>query len=93
MNGQGFQSKAAYMLAGGALVMAGYLIGAGQGAAEAQEPKDEARQVEAAGCTIGVSIPNGGGALVKGADGNAYVVDQRGLYVRASQAGKPLPLE
>ena len=41
---------------------------------------------------IGVSIPSGGAALVKGKDGNAYVVDTRGMFVRASQSGKPLPL-
>ncbi len=41
---------------------------------------------------IGVSIPNGGAALVKGKDGNAYIVDGRGMFVRASQSGKPLPL-
>ena len=41
---------------------------------------------------VGVTIPSGGAALVKGKDGNAYIVDSKGMFVRASQSGKPLPL-
>lgn len=45
------------------------------------------------GGAIGVSIPNGGAAVVKGSDGNAYLISQRGVFTRVSQAGKNLPLD
>ena len=43
-------------------------------------------------CAFADRIGIGGAALVKGRDGYAYVVDSRGLYVRAAQSGKPLAL-
>ena len=94
-------SRAATLLIGGLLVLAGYLLGVSQRPAWSQDrPAENAANDDAPAAAptavigaIGVSIPPSGAALVRGADGNAYVVDSRGLFVRASQSGKPLPLK
>ena len=88
------QSKIGLILAGGALMMAGYFAGQSQPhalAADGDQPPKVDTDTGLSGA-LGVPIPNGGAALVKGRDGNAYVVDSRGVFVRASQTGKPLPL-
>ena len=62
-------SKVAHLLAGGALVLAGYLMGGGQARPEAQA---------AGGVGIdngwGIAVDSGGWVLAKGADGIAYKV-------------------
>lgn len=87
-------SRIGMFLAGGALAAASFLMGQSQSpTAHAQADGDA--KVEAAdgsGIAFGVTIPNGGAALVKGKDGYAYIVDTRGVFVRAAQSGKGLVL-
>ncbi|MEX2216094.1 MAG: hypothetical protein WD768_18425 [Phycisphaeraceae bacterium] len=94
------RSGASMLLAAGALLLAGYWLGASQPAstvvaqdtaAAAGDAKDAA-EAAFSSVPMGVSIPNGGAAVVKGRDGYAYIVDSRGIWVRAAQSGKPLPL-
>lgn len=84
-------NKAMTLLAAGALVLVGYFLGSMNGTqAHAQNAAAEPRITSGA---LGVSIPSGGAAVLKGSDGNAYIVSQRGLYTKVSQAGKDLPLD
>ncbi len=96
-----FQSKASLIIAAAALLLAGFWAGAArhsnsaiaQEAAAAQATDAKAEAVGTASSTpLGVSIPNGGAALIKGRDGYAYVVNSQGIWVRAAQSGKPLAL-
>ena len=86
-----FETKIMAMFAGAALLMAGYFIGSGQQAqvAHAQQANQAADNRGA----IGVSIPNGGAAVVRGKDGFAYVVKDNGMFIRASKSGKHLELD
>jgi hypothetical protein len=88
------QSKAMMMFAGGALMLAGYFIGVSNNSpvAHAQAAK-QIQNSNANGGVIGVSIPSGGAAIVKGKDGKAYVVQPSGLYIQVSKAGKHLELD
>jgi len=94
---QSSPSRIGYLLAGGALVVAGYFAGNSHQATIAADNDRPVKQDVDTGVTtghsaMGVSIPNGGAALVKGKDGMAYIVDSRGVFVRASQSGKGLEL-
>jgi len=82
-------SKLGYVLAGGAIAAAGFFFGSSQ-TTPLHAQQDGAAHAQ--GGAFGVSIPNGGSALVKGKDGFAYIVDSRGVYVRAAQSGKGLEL-
>ncbi len=99
-------SKFGCFMAGACIAGAGFFFGASrtpalhaQSAVTAAAPSPASAPggaatavVETSGRPFGVSIPNGGSALVKGKDGYAYLVDSRGVYVRAAQSGKGLEL-
>lgn len=88
-------SKAMTLLAAGALVLVGYFLGSmNQSRAVAQDAAAaEPVKPQMSSGAIGVTIPNGGAAVVKGSDGNAYLISQRGVFTRVAQAGKSLPLD
>ncbi len=87
------QSRFGMFLAGGLFATIGFLLGQSPSPMALAQVEGEAK-VDAGGMSgaIGVSIPNGGAALVKGKDGFAYIVDTRGVFVRAAQSGKGLQL-
>ena len=88
------QSRIGMFLAGGTLAAACFLMGQSQSpTAHAQVDGDAKVEVAGGnGTNFGVTIPSGGAALVKGKDGYAYIVDTRGVFVRAAQSGKGLAL-
>jgi hypothetical protein len=84
------QNKLALVLIAAAL-LAGFGLGVSHPATLAAEG-DQAKAEVGHGGAIGVAIPSGGAAVVKGKDGFAYVITPNGVYVRAAQTGKPLEL-
>lgn len=68
------------------------LLGFGYWLGTTNTPYAHAQANEKPQSHIGVSIPAQGAALVKGADGNAYVIGVNGVVIRAANRGKPLPL-
>ena len=82
-------SKLGCFVAGACIAATGFFMGASQSPTVLAQPAVEAAPP---GGAFGVTIPNGGSALVKGKDGFAYIVDSRGVYVRAAQSGKGLEL-
>lgn len=89
-------SKFGYFMAGACVAAAGFFFGASQtptlNAQPAATPAEPGVAAVESRQPFGVSIPNGGSAVIKGKDGFAYIVDSRGVYVRAAQSGKGLEL-